>query len=180
MLKNIPLVLSSRLINGGVVAYLAAGLTERYNIMPVSWMTPISQMPPLLGVSVSPACWTHHLIQESGEFCLSIPDVRHLRNVHIAGTTTGREVSKVEQLNLMIMRGQMIRAPYILDCLGHLECEVRMHYRLGDHTFFVAETVYACVEEGFFEEHWTEEAETLHYLGGDLYLCGGNILRGSL
>lgn len=179
MLKNLPVEHFSRLLNDGSAAFLSSGVGEQYNLMAISWHTPISQNPPLLGVSISPACWSHELILASGEFALSIPDVQNLTNLHITGTRTGKGFPKVQRLNLMVQRGEMIRAPYVVGCIGYLECEVRAHYRLGDHTLFVAEVLCASVDDEFFDDYWTEDAETLHYLGGNRYLSGGRVLRGT-
>lgn len=177
MLLQVPLQNACRLLYGGPVAYLSSGLSEIYNVMAVSWLSPLSQDPPLIGAAISRGCWSHHLILQSGEFTLSIPHSGHLAQIHAVGTTNGRDVAKISKFNLMTRRGEKVRAPYIVGCIAYMECELRNHQRLGDHTLFTVEVVNARADDEYFDEYWTEEAETLHHLGGDRYRCGNRVIH---
>lgn len=149
---------------------------ERYNAMPLTWAMPCSQNPPCIAISLTPSQHSYHVVRETGEFVLNIPDRSMLNKVHAMGHATGRHRDKISELMLSTRFGRYVRAPYLTDCLAHLECQVQAHYTVGDRRLFIAEVVVACADAEAFDTRWTEQADTLHYLGANQYLCQGKLL----
>jgi flavin reductase (DIM6/NTAB) family NADH-FMN oxidoreductase RutF len=165
--------LSHRLVSGGVVALVTAEYKGRANVMAAAWVTPLSHEPLLLAVSVHPARYTHGLIKRSGAFILNLPGRPRLEKVHKCGTLSGREVDdKFAAAGLTQGAGRRVDAPWVEECLAHVECGLVEAIELGDHTLFVGEVVGAWAEETAFSESWTlvdEEVKPLCHLGKNLY-----------
>ena len=174
---DIDLQKAHRLNNSGSVILVTCGKDEKYNIITLAWQTPLSINPPLVGISVAPSHYSHGLIRESGEFTINIPSREQLDIVHYCGTHSGKNVNKIERLNLCVKPGRIISPPHLVDSLGQIECELRAHHKVGDHSFFVGEVIYACVKDDAFDGVWNSAEVTLHHLGGDSYQCGSEILH---
>jgi len=174
--REIQTINACRLLSGNPVMILTTSLHERYNAMPLSWAMPCSQEPPCIAISLTPSQHTYHVLRETGEFVLNIPNRRMLNRVHALGKATGRHRDKLSELMWPTRFGRFVRAPYLTDCLAHIECQVQSHQTVGDRRLFVAQVMVACADAEAFDTHWTEQADTLHYLGGNEYLCQGKIL----
>ncbi len=169
---------ANRLVNGGPVMILSCRREARVNMMAVSWLSWISTCPPLLGVSISPSCFSHDIIRETGDFVLNVPNAEMIPTVHQVGTTTGRSVDKMRVFDLVTVWGRTVKALTLSYAIGVLECQVTDFRKIGDHTFFIAKVLYAAVDETAWEDgHWSESAGLVYYLGGDKYLTGGKIVR---
>lgn len=150
------------------------------NLFAVSWITPCSAEPPLVVISVNPGNFSHQLLKNAAEFIVNIPNVALLDKLHFCGTSSGRDVDKVERLSLTPARAQMLETPLIEECVGHLECKVAQSMDVGDHTLFIAQVLAASVNDNLFNTSWhfeKDEARTLHYLGGRRYAVIGKILE---
>jgi flavin reductase (DIM6/NTAB) family NADH-FMN oxidoreductase RutF len=108
------------------------------NGMIASWVSQVSYDPPLIMVAVHPNRYSHQLIEEGGCFALHIlsdgqtdflarfkgPDVNHkFSGLNWATGLTG--------------------CPILSDCLAYFECELKTHYRPGNHTLFIGEVIRA-------------------------------------
>lgn len=176
-MKPIDPHFANRLINSSPVMILSCRQDARINMMAVSWVTWLSCNPPLLGVSIAPSCFSHDIIRKTGDFVLNIPDNSLIPLVHQVGTTTGRRVDKMRVFDIATYWGRTVKALTLSYAIGSLECELRRFEKFGDHTFFIAEVLFAAVEEEIWDDHWTEEAGLVFYLGGDKYLSDGKIIR---
>ena len=168
MKVEIPLTQATRLINPGPVVLVTARYKDAVNVMAAAWTTPISHVPPLVGVSISPRRFTHDLVRRSGEFVLNVPGRNLLEQVELCGSLSGRDVDKFKEAHLTPVEAKEVHAPLIEECLGHLECAVVEAIDLGDHTLFVGQVVAAWAEEEAFDGTWLledEEAKPLHHLG---------------
>lgn len=169
--------IGNRLINSGPVMILSSRLDTRINLMAVTWVTWLSCNPPLLGMSIAPSRFTHRILRQSGDFVLNIPDAAMITLVHQVGTSSGHAMDKMRVFDVATHWGRTVKALTLSHAIGSLECQVRKYEKLGDHSFFIAEVLYTCVDEEVWDGHWTEEAGLIHYLGGDKYLSGGHIIR---
>jgi flavin reductase (DIM6/NTAB) family NADH-FMN oxidoreductase RutF len=176
MIEIDPL-LGLRMINDGSVSMISTRREEKTNVAVVSWQTPLSQDPPMVGISLTPSSLTHRILRETGEFVLSIPDASLVAETHFCGTNTGRGLDKVRAMELRTLRSRSVIPLLITNCLGHLECLVREHIPVGDRVFYTAEVITALVEEDYFDRGWNDQALTLHHLGGDRYRAGGMIIE---
>jgi len=138
------------------------------NSMVAAWHTPVSINPPILAISITPARMTHRLIQETGEFTLSIPDESMLAIVIQAGSVSG-EVQDKSGL-FQYAPALRLRTPIIKNALGNIECELNRMIETGDHSVIFG-NVLATSARGF-NEVWTNSSPLLH-LGSDYYTVMG-------
>ncbi len=169
---EIPLSQALRLINAGGVVLVTSRYKDRENVMSASWVTPLSFSPPLVGVAIHPARFTHDLIKKSEQFAINIPNLPLLKAVEICGTYSGRDVDKFAKAKITPVDALELDVPLVEECIGHIECVLTDAFTTGDHTLFVGQVVAAQVVEGAFDKVWKleeEELKPLHHLGGQFY-----------
>lgn len=171
MKKSVDLLQVGRLLSPGPVAIVSVAYRDRYNIMPVAWLTSAGYAPPLVAVAISPLRYTHDLIRRSNEFALNIPGRSLLNQMQRLGKISGHQVEdKLKIVGWNRLEAEVIRTPLIEECLAHLECALVKMVELGDHTLFIGEVQAAQAEEAAFQGKWLLPAEAeelcpLHFLG---------------
>jgi flavin reductase (DIM6/NTAB) family NADH-FMN oxidoreductase RutF len=106
-------------------AFLTTKASDEVNSMTISWGN-IGRMwnRPIFTVMVRKERHTYKLIEESNEFTVSIPYEDMKEAVAFLGSKSGRDMNKLEALNIKTVEGQVIDTP-ILDIKGiHYECKV--------------------------------------------------------
>ncbi len=171
---EVPLNRANRLINPGPVVLLTARHKDRINVMPAAWAVPLSKNPPLVGVAVHPARYTHELIEQSQQFALNVPGRALAETVVQLGSVSGHEVAdKFALAGLTLAEPEATTAPLIEDCLAWLECVVVDAFDVGDHTLFVGEVLVARAEQRAFGSTWLLSKDhimrPLHHLGSNLF-----------
>lgn len=84
------------------VYIIAAAAGGRVNFMAASWVMPFSEDPPRIVAALDKEAFTTSLILDSGVFTVNILDVDQRDFIYTAGTTTGREIDKVRELNAVL------------------------------------------------------------------------------
>ena len=136
LLKTIPYPL----------ALLTARRGDEINGMPVSWLTQVSSMPPMIQVAVKTVRYTHDMILDTGRFALVFLS-EDQKNV-IPGFKTGGE-DRSKKFEGFAVSQSSAGLPVLDDAVGWLDCRVVSMTRPGDHTLFVAEITDAkLVNEG--------------------------------
>ncbi len=169
---EVPLTGCLRLLAPGPVVLLTAQYRGRPGVMPAGWLSPASYAPPRVTVAVNPQNNTHFLISKSQEFVINIPGRPLAERVAYCGRVSGRDVDKFAQAPLTAVDGRRVTAPWVEECLAHLECGVVDAMEVGDHTLFLGEVVGAWAEEEAFDTFWKLEAEELSplvHLGAEHY-----------
>ena len=115
--------------------------------MPAGWSMFTSLKPLLYAVSIAPQRYTHGLIEESGEFVVTIPSVGMGSAIYYCGTHSGRDVEKFENCSLEPTPATEAKPPLIKGAVANLECRVVSSLKTGDNTIFVGEVVAAHAEE---------------------------------
>jgi flavin reductase (DIM6/NTAB) family NADH-FMN oxidoreductase RutF len=172
-----------RLLSGGPVALVTTRWRDKTNVMPAIWTTPLSRVPPLIGVVVSESRHTHDMIRFSEQFALNFPARDLLNHTHYFGMVSGTEVGKLELAKLPTVKATTIDAPLIDNCVAHVECSLEDAIRVGDHTLFVGRVLVVQADPEAFEETWLledTEYRPLHYLGTDRYAVLGKRLIAEL
>lgn len=172
-----------RLLSGAPIALITTAWRGKTNAMPCAYCMPLSLEPPYIGIAVHPERHTFDMISHSEEFAINLPSRRLLHYVQYLGTVSGRDMNKLEVLQLPVRRARFVDAPLIEGCLAHIECSVEAAHRIGDHTLFVARVIAVQAEEAAFDEHWLlqdDDAKPLHYLGGVYYSILGARLEAKL
>ncbi|ADB57334.1 flavin reductase family protein [Archaeoglobus profundus] len=128
---------------------ITSGTMEKPNVMTADWVTPLSLNPPLVGAAIAHKRYTKKLIDEYGEFVVSVPTIELLKDVWIAGTVSGANVNKAEKLSLTFVPSKKVKAPSIKECQANLECKVVNAVETGDHVLYVGEIVEVTHEDAF-------------------------------
>lgn len=164
-----------RLVNHGPTVLASCRHEEKSNLITLAWATPVSIDPPMIGIAVAPARFSHDLIARSGEFVVNVPGFDLLQAVWYCGTVSGKDGDKFEGAGLTETQGSIVNAPLVTECFGHAECKVVSAPVTGDHTLFVGEVVAASVESEAFDGHLLLEGpyHTLHHLGGPRFVTSG-------
>ena len=180
MKKEIPLSRAHRIVNHGPVVLVTTQVENGSpNIMAVAWIAPVSQVPPLVAISVGNGHYSHRLVSESGEFVVNVPSSSMASKVMVCGKVSGRDIDKFKKARLTPIPAKEVGPPLVEECIGHLECRLDHEVRVGDHTLFIGRVVKAWVEEGLFKETWRidkEGGKALHHLGGNVFAVSGEML----
>ncbi|OYT62462.1 MAG: hypothetical protein B6U69_01670 [Thermofilum sp. ex4484_15] len=166
---EVELRLATRLLHPKLTVLISAG-RGKGNVMTAAWITPVSAMPPLLAVAVSPRRYTYELIVDQKEFAVNVPTLDMLGVVDYCGSVSGREVDKVTELGLITSEAREVNVPLIGGCVSYLECRLRDRFEVGDHVLMIGEVVRAYVKDEFFKEVYdiTKFKPVIH-LGSDYY-----------
>jgi len=147
---------------------------EVVNFMAASWVTPIAEEPPLVGVAVDVSSYTHELIERYGEFTVNVVPVSMLEKLYYVGSVSGRSEDKSRAVPHR--KGEKVSAPVVEGAIGVVECVVAEKLRAQDVTFFAGEVKRAAVDERFFSERagWSfkEIDLPLHNWGRGFYGVG--------
>ncbi len=165
-----------RLLGGGPVALVTSSWHGKNNVMPATFVTPLSFEPPLVGVAIHPTRHSYDMIRNSEEFALNIPSRRLLHHVQYLGSTSGSEVDKFELTKLPTFKARRVEAPLIEGCLAYIECGLEDTLRTGDHVLFVGRILAAAANVEAFDETWLledDDEKPLHYLGVNRYAILG-------
>jgi flavin reductase (DIM6/NTAB) family NADH-FMN oxidoreductase RutF len=168
---EIPKDKGLRLIGSGNVIMVTCTYKDKTNIITLTWKTPLSHKPPLVGISVAKSHFSAELIEKSGEFAVNVPDLSLLDKVMFCGKNSGHKIDKFKESQLTPFKAkQLINTPLIAECIGHLECSLRDIHEAGDHKLFIGEVIYAQAEEKLFDETWqVDKAKLIYHLGGNLF-----------
>lgn len=182
MKQEVPITQAHRLLAPRPTCLLTARYKGQVNVMTLAWVYPMSMEPPLVGMAIHPSCYTHDMLKRSGECVLNIPGRPLAEQVLKCGSLSGSSVDKMQVTGLTPESGRRVEAPWLDECLAHVECAVVDLLAPGDHTLFIAEIVGAWAEEEAFNEVWlmpesNEELLPLHHLGGKRFCLMGKTVE---
>lgn len=113
---------------------------EAINGMIASWVSQVSYDPPLIMAAVHPGRYSHQLIEKGGAFVLHA-----LSGAHKDLLTRFKGSDPNAKFSTLNWTAGKTGCPVLSDCLAYLECELKVHYRPGNHTLFIGEVVDAGV-----------------------------------
>lgn len=111
------------------------------NLMAVSWWTYLSNHPPMLGVCLSRKGLSGALIEETGEFGLSIVGEPLKEAALRCGTCSGRTTDKASAFGIPLTAASTISTPVVEGSRVVFECRLKDQIEPGDHVFYLAEIV---------------------------------------
>ncbi|MCL4499147.1 MAG: flavin reductase family protein [Chloroflexi bacterium] len=123
------------------VVLLTSATDGRRNIMAANMVMGASFNPVLIAISITPSSYSHHLIEESGEFGLNVAGSGQLSIVENVGADTGSDIDKFEEFDIPVTEAERIDAPLVAGCPASLECLVVDSYPVGEHTLFIGHVV---------------------------------------
>ncbi len=124
------------------VVIVSANADSRQGAMTATAMY-VSQVPPILVVSLSKTFATYELIEKSKNFAINVIADTQLNLAKKFGTVHGYEVDKFQEFSISTEPASMIGAPLISGCFANLECQVRssLWEVEGNHAIYVAEVL---------------------------------------
>lgn len=120
----------------------------RFNFMPASWNTPVSEDPPTVAVAIDSASYTRECLDYVGEATVNILSLDDVQLVYDLGSVSGRNVDKVSKFGLELAESFTIKPPGLSKALAVLETRVRYRYVVGEAVLYVLEVVRTRIREG--------------------------------
>ena len=152
----------------------------RDNLMTAAWAGTICRDPVMVSVSIRKERFSHAIIENTGEFTISLTTTGLARAADYCGVRSGRDVDKFREMKLTKLESAKIRAPGVAESPVVLECRVRDIVRLGSHDMFIAEVVNVSVDDRFLDEKGRlelEKADLITYSHGEYFALGKKIGR---
>lgn len=149
------------------------------NIITVAWTGTICSSPAMLYISVRPERYSHHMIQESGEFVVNLTTEALVKATDYCGVRSGKDVDKWKETGLTRGKAnELSYAPIIEECPVNIECKVTEVKKLGSHDMFLAEVVSVQVSEEYMDEKGKfclNDAGLMAYSHGEYISLGDKI-----
>ena len=130
------------------VVILSARADSRRGAMTATAMY-VSQVTPLIAVSISKTSATYQMIEKSKEFAVNVIADNQKELSKKFGNIHGFEVDKFKEIGITTESASVIGAPLISGCFANVECKVKnaMWEVEGNHAIYIAEVVAFKVNE---------------------------------
>ncbi len=145
------------------------------NLITVAWAGTICTNPPMLSISVRPNRFSHHMIEETGEFVVNLTTKELVYATDYCGVKSGRDVDKWKEAKLTPVASEVVKAPCIKESPVNIECRVTQVDRLGSHDLFLAEVAAVHVDDAYMDEHGAfhlSQAQPIVYCHGEYFDLG--------
>jgi len=144
---------------------------NKTNVITIAWHTPISRDPPLYGISVAPGRYSHTLIKTTEEFVVNFMPFDFVEKIHFCGTNSGRNINKIDEINLTYGEAKKIKTKIITEGFAHFECTLHDSIKIGDHTLFIGKIINVQLDDGSFVNNILDNnnIKPAYYLGGNAY-----------
>lgn len=139
------------------------------NVMTASWWMLAGYDPLRYQLAVSHKTYTYELIESNPEFVLAAPSTDMIDALTVAGSVSGRDVNKIEYLDLETVPGQSVDVPLLADAVGNIECSVMDSFEFEGCTYYFGEVEHAYVTSGGLDGRMLslDVADPLAYMGSD-------------
>ncbi|MCC8167732.1 MAG: flavin reductase family protein [Clostridiales bacterium] len=158
-----------------VVMVSCADAAGRANIITVAWTGTVCSDPPMLSVSIRPDRYSHHMIEETGEFVVNLVTEKLVRACDYCGVTSGRDVDKFIETRLTPADMEHVAVPGIAESPVCIGCKVVRKETLGSHDIFLAEIVEVSADEAYMDEagrFMINESGLVMYSHGEYFAMG--------
>ena len=155
-----------------------AGRDGKPNVMTAAWTGTVCSDPVMCYVSIRPERYSHHLIEETGEFVINLTTEKLAKATDLCGVKSGRDTDKFSLAHLTAQAAATVKAPLVAEAPVHLECRVTDIKKLGSHDMFLAEVSAVQVDEELLDEKGRMDlarAGLLAYAHGEYFRLGGKL-----
>ncbi len=188
MREDVELSKAYKLLNHGPTVIVSAAHGGRRNAMAAAWQVPLEFTPARIAVVLDKSTFTRRLVEDSGEFALSVPCRAFADATYTLGTTSGHEIEdKFARFGLATFAGRHVAAPLLEGCVAWLECRlVREPHAQQAYDIFVGEVLAASADTRVFAGgRWQFGAgdnplRTIHHLGGGHFLQSGEGVQAAM
>ncbi len=141
------------------------------NITTLSWQVGIhSNNPTQFAIVLRPNRFSYRGIIDKNAFIINIPNENLLTEIEFCGTYSGKDIDKFKATNLTKEFSNILKLPYIKECIGHIECKVSQILDVPDHKLIISDFLEGWIRSDCFDGNLIpENARTVHYLGNHLY-----------
>lgn len=122
------------------------------NIITLTWVAYLNMDPLLFGLSVSKKRYSYGLMERYGEWVVNVPPVGLLRQADWCGFISGRQVDKLEEINLTPRKAELVDAPLIEECPINAECKHERIIGFSDHDLFIGRVLKIHADENILDE----------------------------
>lgn len=139
------------------------------NVMTASWWMLAGYDPLRYQLAVSHKTHTHEVIENNPEFVLAAPSTDMIDALAVSGQVSGRDVDKLDYLDLETVPGKDVDVPLLADAVGNIECSVLDSFEFEGITYYFAEVENAYVTNGGLDGRLLSLSDTdvLAYMGSD-------------
>ena len=155
------------LIESGPVVLVTTDDGKKSNIMTISW-TMVVDFTPIFAMTTGPWNYSFAALRKTKECVIAIPTVDMLDKVVGIGTCSGADTDKFTKFKLTPVKGRIVRAPLIKECLANIECNVVDIVK--KHNIVVLEGVAA------YFDNSRKEKRTVHAVGDGTFIVDGRKL----
>ncbi len=145
------------------------------NVFTVAWTGTVCSDPAMVSISVRPERYSHHMIEETGEFVINLTTADLVYATDYCGVKSGKDIDKFKEMKLTKLPAEQVKAPLIEQSPVNIECKVKQTLKLGTHDMFLAEVVAVHADEAYLNEKGTfclAKAEPMVYSHGTYYALG--------
>ncbi len=167
MKKRMQIGKAFTLMESGPVVFITTSDGKKANLMTISW-TMVMDFTPLFAITTGPWNHSYAALKKTRECVIAIPTVVMIDTVVGVGTCSGADTDKFARFGLTPVKGKVVRAPLIRECLANIECKVVDIVR--KHNIVVLEGVAAYFDSG------RREKRTLHAVGDGTFIVDGRRL----
>ena len=167
-MRQLKLNRAFTLIEPGPVVLVTTHDGRKNNVMTISW-TMVVDFTPVFAITTGE--WNHSFaaLRKHRECVIAVPTVDLLDEVVGIGTCSGAATDKFARFRLTPVRGKVVKAPLIKECLANIEC--RVIDIVKKHDIVVLEGVAAHVDSA------REEKRTIHAVGDGTFIVDGRRLN---
>lgn len=142
------------------------------NLITVAWAGTVCTNPPMLGISVRPNRFSHHMIEETGEFVVNLTTKELAFATDYCGVKSGRDINKWKEMKLTPVASDVVRPPCIAESPVNIECQVTEVKRLGSHDF----SLQWWRQSMWMRLIWMKKARSIFRRQSRLFIATENIL----
>ncbi len=166
-MKQLKISKAFTLMESGPVVLVTTNDGKKDNIMTISW-TMVLDFTPVFAITTGEWNYSFTALRKTKECVISIPTVDMLDKVVGIGTCSGADTDKFAKFKLTPVKGRIVKAPLIKECLANIECKVIDIVK--KHNIVVLEGVAA-----YFDTS-RKEKRTVHAVGDGTFIVDGRKL----
>jgi flavin reductase (DIM6/NTAB) family NADH-FMN oxidoreductase RutF len=162
---DFPISEVRRFLEPGPIVLVSSAHKGRRNIMTMGWHMMAGF--DAIACYISTGNFSHHLVRDSGECVINLPDASIAAKVVDVGNSTGRDIDKYDAFGLTAEAASKVGAPLLADCHSNFECRLIERGLGGDSNLFLFEVVKAHVARQ------PKLPRTIHYRGDGVFMLSG-------
>lgn len=164
---------SNSLLSPDMVTLVVTNTADRGpNVMTAAWWMLAGYDPFRYLLSVDQKTFTYELIEENPEFVMAVPTTDMIDAVTLCGLVSGRDVDKLDRLDLSTVSGLAVNVPLLADAVGNIECRVTESFEFEGNSYYFASVEEAHVQpDGLDGRILSLTTDPLAYMGSD-YIDG--------